>query len=333
MIAAPVEHVPVLAQEAIGLLHIQPRGTYVDCTVGMGGHSERILQRLKSGGRLVALDRDKDALEMARTRLSGYLHSLELHHDNFKNLPLILRNLGIHFIDGCLVDLGVSTYQLNASERGFSFREDGPLDMRMDLEQRLKAEDLVNRLSEEELSDIFRRYGEERQARKIASAVVESRMSGKLRSTRELAELIEAVKGGRKGSRIHPATRVFQALRIVVNQELDALDTFLSQTIALLRSGGRLVVISFHSLEDRIVKKTFQIEAGKCICFKPRELCSCPRIENVEILTRKPVKPSPMELAENPKARSAKLRAVERINRATSSDLELRNGRPESTEN
>jgi 16S rRNA (cytosine1402-N4)-methyltransferase len=323
MIAAPVEHVPVLANEAIDLLHVQPGGTYVDCTVGLGGHSERILQKLGGKGRLIALDRDRDSISISRERLSGCLGPLEFHHDNFKNLPLILSNLGLRLIDGCLVDLGVSSYQLATSERGFSFREDGPLDMRMDLDQRLKAEDLVNRLSEEELSDLFRTYGEERQAKKIAHAIAESRREGNFRSTQELADLIEMVKGGRRGSRMHPATQVFQALRIQVNQELEALDNFLSQTIALLRNGGRLVVISFHSLEDRIVKKTFQIEAGRCICFRPREVCRCPRVHNVEILTRKPVTPSTTEVVENPKARSAKLRAVERINRSEESEVEL----------
>jgi 16S rRNA (cytosine1402-N4)-methyltransferase len=333
MIAAPVEHIPVLADEAIELLNVRPGGTYVDCTVGLGGHSERILLEMRGRGRLIALDRDKEAMAMTGDKLSGYLHLLDLHHDNFKNLPLVLRNLGIDSIDGCIVDLGVSSHQLSSFERGFSFREDGPLDMRMDSEQRLKAEDLVNRLSEQELSDIFRDYGEERYAKKIAHAIVGSRKEGEFRSTLELARLVEAVKGRRGGSRIHPATQVFQALRIQVNQELEGLDTFLSQTIAHLKAGGRLVVISFHSLEDRIVKKTFQLQAGKCICFRPRELCSCPRIHKVEILTRKPVIPSEEELAKNPRARSAKLRAVERINELTTSDLELRNGGPESPEN
>lgn len=321
MIAAPVEHVPVLADKAIELLKIQPGGTYVDCTVGLGGHSERILLEMGGRGRLVALDRDKDAIAMTRNRLFDYLRLLDLHHENFKNLPLVLRNLGISSIDGCLLDLGISSRQLASSERGFSFREDGPLDMRMDSDQRLKAEDLINRLPEQELSDIFKNFGEERYAKKIARTIVESRRHGELRSTLELAKLIESVKGRRRGSRIHPATQVFQALRIQVNQELAALDTFLSQAITLLKAGGRLVVISFHSLEDRIVKRTFQLEAGKCVCFRPGELCSCPRVRNVEILTRKPATPSERELGENPRARSAKLRAVERIG-LTTSDLE-----------
>ena len=320
MIAAPVEHLPVLADEAIELLHVQPGGIYVDCTVGLGGHSERILQEMRGRGRLVGLDRDKRAIALTRDRLSGYNKSFDLHHDNFKNLSLVLRNLEIEAIDGCLVDMGVSSYQLKNSDRGFSFREDGPLDMRMDPEQRLKAEDLVNRLSAKELADIFRKYGEERQAVRISQAIVERRKEGEFHSTLQLAKLVETVKGRRKGSRIHPATQIFQALRIQVNQELDALDTFLSQTIALLRAGGRMIVISFHSLEDRIVKNTFQLEAGKCICFKPGELCSCPRKSNIEILTRKPVTPSLRELEENPRARSAKLRAVQRINTLTKSD-------------
>ena len=182
MIAAPVEHVPVLAERSLELLHVQPGGIYVDGTVGLGGHSERILQRLKDRGQLIAFDRDKESLAIARERLSRYHHLLDFHHENFKNLPLVLSNLGISRIDGCLIDLGVSSYQLAAPERGFSFRADGPLDMRMDPEQRLRAEDLVNRLSEKELSDIFRDNGEDRYAKKIARAIVEERKQGGLRS-------------------------------------------------------------------------------------------------------------------------------------------------------
>jgi 16S rRNA (cytosine1402-N4)-methyltransferase len=182
----------------------------------------------------------------------------------------------------------------------------------MDSEQRLTAEDLVNRLSSAELADLFRLYGEEPQAKKIAKVIVEARSHGRLRTTRELADLIASVKRRRKNSKIHPATQIFQALRISVNQELDGLSSFLTQTIGLLKPGGRLVVISFHSLEDRIVKKTFQLEAGRCICFKPGELCKCPRIPQVEILTRKPVTPTEAETNANPRARSAKLRAVEK---------------------
>jgi len=317
MIAAPVEHVPVLASEAVDLLNVQPGGTYVDCTVGAGGHSERILHKLAGKGRLIALDRDTDAIAMARDRLSGYQTLLALHHENFKNLSLVLKNLGIDSIDGCLVDLGISSHQLSSPGRGFSFRKDGPLDMRMDPEQRLKAEDLVNRLSEHELSDLFRRDGEERYAKKIARTIVETRRQNRIRSTLELAGLIEAVKGRHRGTQIHPATQVFQALRIQVNQELEALDIFLSEAISLLRPRKRLVVISFHSLEDRIVKRTFQLESGKCVCFRPGELCSCPRTHNVKILTRKPVIPSQQEIERNPRARSAKLRAVERANQKT----------------
>lgn len=332
MIAAPVEHVPVLAEQAMELLQVQPGGLYVDCTVGLGGHAEMILSRMEGRGKLIALDRDKQAVEMARNRLTSYLPLLSFHHENFKNLPLVLSNLGVKSIDGCLVDLGVSSYQLTTPERGFSFRDNGPLDMRMDSEQRVRAEDLVNRLSQEELAGIFRSYGEERYAKKIARVIVERRTAGGLHSTLELARLIEGIKGGKR-SRIHPATKVFQALRIQVNQELEALDIFLTQTISLLRPGGRLVVISFHSLEDRIVKKTFQLEAGRCICFKPGELCECPRIHKVEILTRKPVTASAREQGENPRSRSAKLRAVERINQREEPDWELCNGGSESPEN
>jgi 16S rRNA (cytosine1402-N4)-methyltransferase len=312
MMIAVAEHIPVLADKTLQFLKPKPGGVYVDGTVGLGGHSERILTAMKGRGRLIALDRDEQALSLTRDRLSDNLGVLELHHENFKNLPLILSNLGITGLDGCLIDLGVSSLQFDDPDRGFSFRSAGPLDMRMDTDQRLTAEDLIHRLSAEELTDLFRRFGEEPQAKKIAGVIVESRSQRPLRSTCELADLIARAKRPRKKSRIHPATQVFQALRIAVNQELDGLDTFITETVKLLKTGARLVVISFHSLEDRIVKKTFQLEAGRCICFKPGELCTCPRIPNIEILTRKPVTPAESETDSNPRARSAKLRAAER---------------------
>ena len=327
MIAAVAEHIPVLAEQTLHFLQPQPGGVYVDGTVGLGGHSERILKAMKGSGRLIALDRDEQALAHTRDRLSDHLETLELHHENFKNLPLIISNLGISGLDGCLVDLGVSSLQFDEPDRGFSFRNDGPLDMRMDADQRLTAEDLIHRLSAEELTDLFRRFGEEPQAKRIARVIVDSRSQKPLRSTCELADLIAKAKRPRKKSRIHPATQVFQALRIAVNQELDGLNTFITATIKLLKPGARFVVISFHSLEDRIVKKTFQLEAGRCICFKPGELCTCPRLPNIEILTRKPVTPTESETDSNPRARSAKLRAVERsAHTATNLVTERHNG-------
>jgi 16S rRNA (cytosine1402-N4)-methyltransferase len=316
MLAMAVEHVPVLVEEAVDLLNVRPGGVYLDCTVGMGGHAQAILERLRGQGRLIALDRDCESLEMARERLAEYRYLASFHHENFKNLPLILRRLQIDAVDGCLVDLGVSRYQLTSPERGFSLREHGLLDMRMDRQQRITAEELVNRLSVEELTEVFRRWGEERQAAAIARAIVENRKLGRIRTTDELAALVARVKGFGAGSRIHPATQVFQALRIAVNQELEGLDRFLSNAIGFLRPAGRLGVISFHSLEDRIVKRTFQLESGRCICFRPLALCRCPRVARVRLVTRKPVIPGPAEMDRNPSARSAKLRVVERLEAA-----------------
>lgn len=304
------EHIPVLLEEAIELLDVRPGKIYVDATVGLGGHSREILPKLKGHGQLIVLDRDQQALDMARTEL-GENRLVSFYRENFKNLPLILRNIGIDRIDGCLVDLGVSSFQLMTPDRGFSFQKEGPLDMRMDQEQRTTAAHLVNQLSEAELTRIFKEFGEEPQARKIAAAIVKRRQHSQFQTTQDLTRLVEETKGGRRG-RIHPATRVFQALRIEVNQELEGLEEFLDHVIRLLNPGGRLVVIAFHSLEDRIVKRTFQKQTGKCICFKPGDLCTCPRETNISILTRKPLYPSEKETSRNPRARSARLRAVER---------------------
>lgn len=307
-----MEHITVFKNEAVEQLAVRPDGVYVDCTVGLAGHSELIAESLGRRGRLLAFDRDATSLHFARQKLSRF-KNVEFFHENFKNLPLILRNLQIPEIDGCLIDLGVSRYQLTAPDRGFTFQEDGPLDMRMDRDQQLTAEKLVNQLPERDLVEIFRSFGEEPQAKRIARSIAEERQKNRIRTTSQLADLIVKVKGRNFRTKIHPATQVFQALRIEVNQELQALDQFLARTIALLRSGGRLAVITFHSLEDRIVKQQFRLEAGKCICFRPGDLCSCPRIERISILTRKPIKPSEAELAENPSSRSAKLRVIEKL--------------------
>jgi 16S rRNA (cytosine1402-N4)-methyltransferase len=308
-----VAHRPVLLRESLELLKVRAGGLYVDATVGLGGHSEEILRRLGPTGRLVGLDRDATALRLAAQRLEGRHPNFELYHENFKNLPLLLRRLGIEELDGCLLDLGVSSLQLDSAERGFSFREEGPLDMRMDLSQKTTAAQLVNELPEEKLAEIFKAYGEERAAGRIASAIVERRKSTRFRSTADLAQLVERVKGRIPGSRIHPATLVFQALRIEVNQELQGLGELLEWLIGFLVPGGRLVVISFHSLEDRIVKRVMQEQSGKCICFRPGDLCTCPKIEKIRVLTRRPVTASEEEIEANPRARSGKLRAAERL--------------------
>ncbi len=311
-----VEHMPVLLGEVLDFLRVRKEGFYVDCTQGSGGHSEEILSRLEGTGRLIALDRDQEALDSARERLGPH-SNLQAFHQNFKELPTLLSRLGVAAVDGCLLDLGVSSYQLGSPERGFSFRREGPIDMRMDTRQETTAALLLNECSAEELAEIFWRYGEEKAARRIATAIVEHRKSSQFCTTTDLSQIVEKVKG-RRPHRIHPATQVFQALRIEVNQELAGLEEFLQQAISLLADQGRLVVISFHSLEDRIVKTVFRKAAGKCICFKPVEFCDCPRVEQVRILTRKPVTSSPQEIESNPRARSAKLRALEKMETADS---------------
>jgi len=311
-----VDHMPVLLGEVLDFLRVRKKGVYVDCTLGSGGHSEEILSQLGGTGQLIALDRDQEALDRARERLGSHSKSLQVFHQNFKELPRLLSRLGVGAVDGCLLDLGVSSDQLGSPERGFSFRLEGPIDMRMDTRQETTAAQLLNECSAEELAEMFWRFGEEKAARRIATAIVEHRKSSKFCTTTDLAQVVEKVKG-RGSHRIHPATLVFQALRIEVNQELVGLEEFLQQAISLLAPQGRLVVISFHSLEDRIVKTVFRKAAGKCVCFRPAEYCDCPRVEQVRILTRKPVTPSPQEIENNPRARSAKMRVVEKIEEQT----------------
>jgi 16S rRNA (cytosine1402-N4)-methyltransferase len=282
-------HKPVLLAEAMELLAVKPGGFYVDGTVGLAGHAAEILRRSAPGGRLLGLDRDSEALQRAHDALAPFGERARLQHADYRELP----QLGAPAPDGVLLDLGVSSLQLDAPERGFSFRTDGPLDMRMDRSGGATAEDAVNRLPEAELADLIYRYGEERASRRIARAIVEARRRTRLRGTQELAELVRRVVRGR--SRIDPATRTFQALRIHVNRELEGLAAGVAAIARLLAAGGRLVVISFHSLEDREVKGSFR-ELGR---------------EGFRILTRKPVRPGPDELRLNPRSRSARLRALE----------------------
>ena len=311
MVAAP--HMPVLLEEAIGSLKVKPGGTYVDATVGLGGHARRILECLAGEGRVIAMDRDEEALQEARNRLRSHGSMISFHHENYRQLPRLVNGLGLDGIDGCLLDLGVSSLQLENPQRGFSFRLEGPLDMRQDRKSATTAADLVNGLPEEELARIFWCNGEERHSRAIAREIVRQRQKAPLRTTLQLAELVERVKPARSGQRTHPATQVFQALRIRVNQELEGFDGFLQEVIHLLRPGGRLVVISFHSLEDRIVKTVFRRSAGRCVCSRPARLCTCPREAEGRVLTARPLVPGPRELIENPRSRSAKLRAFETL--------------------
>jgi 16S rRNA (cytosine1402-N4)-methyltransferase len=310
---AGIEHIPVMQKEVLDFLRCKPCGVYVDATVGLGGHSQEILEKIQPGGLLIGIDRDKETLEKAQSRLKAVSSGFRLFHENFKNLPLILNNLEAKPVDGILLDLGVSSYQLLSPERGFSFQSDAMLDMRMDRTQQWTAADLVNTLPEGELANIIYRYGEERLSRRIAAAIVQERSKAPIVRCAQLAEIVSRAFRVRGHQNIHPATRTFQALRIAVNEELEGLEAFLSEAFSFLRPGGRIVVIAFHSLEDRIVKKAFRRLAGQCVCEAPPELCQCPRQALAHLLTPRPMTPGPMELAANPRARSARLRSLERI--------------------
>lgn len=305
----PPDHVPVLVDEVLAHLDPRPGAVIVDATVGEGGHAEAILQRIAPAGRLIGLDRDPDALARAEERLRRFGRNVTLRHANFADLDDILDALGVKAVDGILFDLGLSARQLLDPERGFSFDHPGPLDMRVDRSQVTTAADLVNSLPERDLADLLARYGEERAARRIAREIVARRP---LRTTVDLVRAVEAAVGGRR-TRIHPATRTFQALRIATNGELAALERALPQAIRRLRPGGRLCVISFHSLEDRIVKGALARHSRGCVCPPEVPECRCGGTKLVRILTKKPVVPSPEEVRRNPRARSARLRAAERL--------------------
>ncbi|MBN1569288.1 MAG: 16S rRNA (cytosine(1402)-N(4))-methyltransferase RsmH [Acidobacteria bacterium] len=311
--ASDDEHIPVMPIEVLDLLQCKPGGIYVDATVGLGGHSLSILERIQPGGMLVGIDRDKESLEKAQVRLKPFGDSVRLFHENFKNLPLILNNLAIKPVDGILLDLGVSSYQLLSQERGFSFQSDALLDMRMDRTQQWNAADLVNNLPETELAGIIYRYGEERLSRRIAGAIVHERRKAPITRCAQLASIIARIFKVRGHQSIHPATRTFQALRIAVNEELEGLEDFLGEAFSFIKPGGRIAVIAFHSLEDRIVKRAFRKLAGRCVCDAPPDLCRCPRQSLGRILTPRPMTPKTEELAANPRARSARLRSLERI--------------------
>jgi len=307
-------HTPVLAEEVVCLMDPKPGQTLVDATVGGGGHALLIGQRLAPNGTLVVIDQDASALEAATTTLQSLRLQVIPIQGNFRHLPALLDAVGVPIVHGIFLDLGVSSHQLDSAERGFSFRLDGPLDMRMNPAVGPPAQILVAQLDEQELTRILREYGQERWAARIAHFIVEQRKREPIQTTRQLAELVCAAIPQRAHPRnIHPATRTFQALRIAVNDELNALQEALDGGIPRLAPGGRIVVISYHSLEDRIVKQTFARFAGKCQCPPRWPICACGARQTIRILTRKPVVPSPEEISRNPRARSAKLRAAERV--------------------
>ncbi len=301
-------HRPVLYQEIILSLRPHSPGLYLDGTLGAGGHAWGILTASQPDGKLLGLDVDPQALAMARERLSTFGERAILVQASYVDLQTQLSRIGWKTVDGIVLDLGVSSMQIDTPERGFSFQADGPLDMRFDPRQATRASDLVNQLPERELSDLIWRYGEERRSRKIAQAIVQARP---LFTTRQLAEVILRV-GGQRG-KIHPATRTFQALRIAVNQELQALEKVLPAAVSALASGGRLAVIAFHSLEDRLVKQFAQRESRDCICPPDQPVCTCGHKATINIITRHPIEASEVEKKENSRSRSAKLRVVEKI--------------------
>jgi 16S rRNA (cytosine1402-N4)-methyltransferase len=313
----PTAHVTVLPAETLDLLAPHAGGRYLDGTLGGAGHTALLLERSAPDGRVLGIDADAGALERARLRLPEAVTSgrLLLRQGNFADMQAIAGAADFAPLDGVLLDLGLSSDQLASHERGFSFASfasDAPLDMRFDTTQGQTAADLVNQLDETDLADILYRYGEERRSRAIARRIVERRRQAPIERSGELAALVASVVHGRPGG-IHPATRTFQALRIAVNDELGSLERALPQAVALLRSGGRLAVISFHSLEDRIVKQFFQAEERGCICPPEAPVCVCGRTPRMHILTRHPIVAGADELARNPRSRSAKLRVAERL--------------------
>lgn len=304
------KHIPVLLNETIENLNINPDGIYVDGTLGGAGHSFEIAKRLSPKGRLIGIDRDEEALSAAKEKLKEF-KNCEFVHGNHDDIKQILQDLNIEKVDGILFDLGVSSYQIDEKERGFSYLGDNTLDMRMDKSQKLSAIDVVNKYSEKDLEQIIFEYGEEKSARKIASEIVKARKTKQITTTKELVEIIEKVKPYSKDGG-HPAKKTFQAIRIEVNNELKPLYDTVTNAIECLKMGGRLCVITFHSLEDRAVKNAFVDAQGKCTCPKDLPYCVCNYKTLGKIITKKPIEPSNEEIKNNPRAKSAKLRVFER---------------------
>ena len=309
-------HLPVLANEVIEMLAPAPGSLQIDATLGGGGHTERILEAANPDGRLLGLDADPAAIARVETRLRPrFGDRLVLRQANFRDLATVAPEAGFGAVDGCLFDLGLSSFQLADRDRGFGFRAGGPLDMRFDPSRGVPAAELLSTLDTDELTALFRRYGEEPKAPRIARAIVDARRVAPITTAEELAALVERVlpPNPRQPRRTHPATRVFQALRIAVNEELEALEAGLHAALDLLRPGGRLVVLSYHSLEDRIVKRFIQAERRGCVCPPELPVCVCGRNPRLRLITRPSLTPTAAEISTNPRARSARLRAAERL--------------------
>ena len=304
-------HIPVLYYETLNNLVINPNGIYIDCTLGGGSHSEGILEKLSNKGLLISIDQDSNAIEYCKKRLEKFGSKWKVFKGNFENIDTIAYMAGVDKVDGILMDIGVSSKQLDDPERGFSYRYDVKLDMRMNTEQKISAYDVVNTYTEEQLSKIIFEYGEERYARKIAKLIVEQRKSSAIEKTSDLITLIKRAYPERASK--HPAKKTFQAIRIEVNRELEVLENAISKSAELLKVGGRLAIITFHSLEDRIVKNKFKDLATACKCPKDIPICVCDGVKKFEIITKKPIIPIDDELKNNNRAHSSKLRILERI--------------------
>ena len=306
-------HISVLLNECLEGLNIKENGIYVDGTLGGAGHSSEILKRLSNEGRLIGIDQDTDALKAAKERLKNY-SNVTFVHSNFSSIENVLNNLNIDGVDGILMDLGVSSYQLDEGERGFSYMKDAPLDMRMNRDKDFSAYNVINEYSEEDLYRIIRDYGEEMFARRIASFIVENRQEKNIETTLELVEIIKSAipaKARREGP--HPAKRTFQAIRIEVNSELSILNKTIEDGVGKLNKGGRMAIITFHSLEDRIVKNKFRDLAVSCRCPKEFPVCVCGEKAKVKVISRKAIEPTKEEVDINPRSRSAKLRVIEKL--------------------
>lgn len=306
-------HIPVMLNEVIEGLNIKKDGIYVDGTLGGAGHSKEIVKRLNNG-RLIGIDQDINAIKKAKSELKDFQDKVTIVHDNFKNVKSVLKELNIHKIDGVLLDLGVSSHQLDVAERGFSYNYDAPLDMRMDTTQDFKAWDVVNKYSKEQLYKIIREYGEEKWANRIAEFITMEREKSPIDTTFQLVDIIKkAIPSGVRRTGPHPAKRTFQAIRIEVNGELEIIRDTIFDINTILNPKGRICIITFHSLEDRIVKDTFKELNLDCICPKELPICKCDKKREVKIITKKPILPTTQEIERNPRSRSAKLRIAEKV--------------------